>query len=180
MVVDLGPAGTIDLNVVPPRLRQDVWDTTQARLRWLSVVGSLPAGPLRDRLDVLGERIDVGVLQMHATAVRVGEVERVLAALEPDRATSEYKAARRRATGGSPTPELEALESRFRSIQRLMNLVDDTEAELRVVDARLTAAVAKAAEVAFTADDGALAGLGDDVDRVVEELDALKHAFDSM
>lgn len=179
-MIPLGAGSPIDLNLVPPRLRQDVWDTAQARLRWLAVVDAIPSGPLQERLRQLGERIDAGVREMHATAVRVGEVERVLVALDPDQAAAEFKAARRRAEGATAPPELPALESRFRSVQRLLNLVDDTEAKLRVVDARLTAAVAQAAEVAFTADAEVLAGLGTDIEQVVEELDALRHAFDGM
>lgn len=179
-MIDLGEAGAIDLNVVPPRLRQDVWDTAQARRRWLAVVDALAPGPLRDRLRALGSRIDAGVVEMHAAAARVGEVERVVAALDPESAAAEYKSARRRAAGGTAPPEMEALEGRFRSVQRLLNLVADTEQQLKVIDARLTAAVAKAAELAFTADDDAIAAVGRDVDGLVEELDALRHAFDSM
>jgi hypothetical protein len=49
-----------------------------------------------------------------------------------------------------------------------------------LIDARLTASVAKAAELAFTADDDGIAAVGRDVDGLVDELDALRQAFDSM
>jgi hypothetical protein len=180
LVVGLGSGEVLDLNQVPPRLRQDVWDVVQARQRWAQVVDTLAPGPLRARLAALGERIDVGIAEAYATARRVGEVERVVTALDPDRATSEFKAAKRRAVAGAPPPGFEAIESRFLSVQRLLNLIDDAEAQLGLADTRLTAAVARAAELAFTADVEALDGVGGEVDRVIEELDALRHAFDGL
>ena len=92
------------------------------------------------------------------------QVERTLAALDPERVTDEYKRAKR----GGADPELEAvLAQRFGSVQRLLNTLDDTDERLRLLDARLGAAVAGAAEVALGA-----SGAGG-ADRLDAELDGV-------
>ncbi|HEX2577623.1 MAG TPA: hypothetical protein VHK88_14820 [Aquihabitans sp.] len=174
------PVAALDLAAVPPRLVAVVQGAVEARHRWGAVVAGLAPGPLADRLTELGARIDAGVADVHATAVRVGEAERVLAALDVDGATAAFKAARRRAADGDPPPELEALEARFTSVQRILNSAAEAEERLRVLDARLLAAVARGAEVALTADGDALRSLGDDLDGVVSELGALRSALSSL
>lgn len=171
------PIGSIDFGLVPWRLQPAVQQAISAHRNWAEVTGSLSAGPLRERLSLLGEQVQAGVLELYATAVRVGEVERVLASLDPPGATEAYKAARRQALDGHPPPELEALEARFGSVQRMMNLVTDADEQLRVIDARLLAAVARGAELAITADPGALAGLGADLDAVVRELGSVRESL---
>ena len=65
-------------------------------------------------------------------------------------------------------------------MQRILNTSADAEDKLRVLDARLLAAVARAAEVALTADVGTLQSLDDDLDLVVGELGALRTALTSL
>lgn len=169
-----------DLSAVPPRLIRTVSDALEAQRRWHELVAALAAGPLADRMTELGARVDAGVADVHATAVRVGEVERILSTLDPNGAAAAYKAAKRQATEGNPPPELEALEARFTSVQRILNTSADAEEKLRVLDARLLAAVARAAEVALTADVGTLQLLDDDLGDVVGELGALRSALTSL
>jgi hypothetical protein len=72
--------------------------------------------------------------------------------------------------------ELEAvLAQRFASVQRLLNALDDTEDRLRLLDARLGAAVAGAAEVALGTAGGD--ALGAEMDGVVAELESLRAAL---
>ena len=174
------PVAALDLAAVPPRLEPLVRGAIEARGRWTAIVAGLAGGPTADRLASLGERIDRGVLDVHATAARVGEIERVLATLDPDRATAAYKAAKRQASEGHPPPELAALEARFASVQRILNAAADADERLRLLDARLLAAVARAAEVAITADAATLHALDDDLAGLVEELGALRGALASM
>jgi hypothetical protein len=159
------------------RLRDELDGAVGAYRRWQMVTASLEAGPLTERLAVLGGQVQAGVLELYALAVRVGEVEQVLAALDPEQATAAYKAARRRAADGHPPPEMEALEARFMSVQRLANLVADAEEQLRVVDARLLAAVASGAELAVTADPRGLATMGADLEGVLTQLSAAREAL---
>ncbi|WP_421119327.1 hypothetical protein ACE2AJ_18500 [Aquihabitans daechungensis] len=73
--------------------------------------------------------------------------------------------------------KLEALEARFSSVQRMMNLVADADEQLRVLHARLLASVARCAELALTADASGLTTVGDDLDVVLVELGALRSAL---
>lgn len=174
------PVAALDLAAVPPRLVPLVEGAIEARARWMSIVAGLAAGPTADRLSELGSRIDQGVLDVHATAARVGEVEGILRTLDPDGATSAFKVAKRRAADGDAPPELEALEARFASVQRILNASADADERLRVLDARLLAAVARAAEVAITADAEGLRSLDTDLTGVVDELGALRTALSSL
>jgi hypothetical protein len=73
-----------------------------------------------------------------------------------------------------------AVSPRFASVQRLLNALDDTEDRLRLLDARLGAAVAGAAEVALGASGTGADDLGAALDGVVDELDALRRALDDL
>jgi hypothetical protein len=159
------------------RLRDELDGAVGAYRRWQGVTASLAPGPLAERVAVLGGQVQAGVLEVYALAVRVGEVEQVLQTLDPDEATAAYKAARRRAADGHPPPEIDALESRFASVQRLANLVADAEEQLRVIDARLLAAVATGAELAITADPRGLATMSADLEGVLTQLTAAREAL---
>ena len=96
-----------------------------------------------------------------------------------DRVTAEYKRAKR--AGDAPDVEV-ALGQRFVSVQRLLNTLDDTDERLRLlVDARLGAAVAQAAEVALDVNGPASAGALDaELAGVVDDLAALRSALDDL
>ena len=174
------PLAAIDPVRVPARFAPVVRESVAARDRWVTLLAGLRPGPIRDRLGEIGVRIDQGVIEVWETACRAGEIERTLAALDPDEATAAYKRAKRSADDGHEPPELPALEARFSSVQRLLNLLDDTEARLRLLDARLDAAIARGAEVAVTASTDEADRLGDDLDAVVDELTALRAGLDAI
>lgn len=171
------PVAALDRGAVPPRLVGLVDEAVAAYRRWEQVTARVAAGPLSDRLTMLGDQVRDGVIELHAAAVRVGEAEHVLAALDPDGATAAFKAAKRRAADGPEPPELEALEARFTSVQRMMNLVGDADEQLLVLHARLLASVARCAELALTADAAGLTTIGEDLDVVLVELGALRSAL---
>lgn len=167
----------VDWRSVPPRLRGHVDDAIESFDRWRRLVGRHQDGPLKDRLDGWTHRLEGAVREIVATAVRVGEVEEVLATLDPDRVTAEYKAAKRSSAGGASTPELAALEARFASVQRMMNAVGDAEEQLRLLDVRLGAAVAQGAEIVVMGSDAQIGQLDQDIDGLVGDLDALRRAL---
>jgi hypothetical protein len=170
------PLAHIDPAAVPRRFAGVVADSLEARRRYHELVAGLRPGPVRDRLAATGERVDAGVTAVWSTAQRAGELERLLASLDPDRVTDEYKRAKR----SSDDPELEsALAQRFGSVQRLLNALDDTEERLRLLDARLSAAVARVAEVALVGGTGA-DEVGAELETVVSELTSLRQALDTL
>ncbi|HZM32828.1 MAG TPA: hypothetical protein VFB77_20165 [Acidimicrobiales bacterium] len=166
------PLAHVDPAAVSPRFAPSVADALDARRRFAALLAGVREGPVRDQLVSAGERLDAGVLAVWDTAARAGEIERTLATLDPDRVVDDYKRARR--TEGDD--ELEAvLAQRFASVQRLLNALDDTDERLALLDARLGAAVASAAEVALgTTGAGALDA---ELDGVVGELESLRAAL---
>jgi hypothetical protein len=172
------PLGHIDPGATSPRFARAVADALDARRRFAEVVAGVRPGPAHDRLTAAGARVDAGVGAVWDIAERATAIERTLAALDPERVTDDYKRARR--SGASAELE-QALAQRFASVQRLLNTLDDTDERLRLLDARLGAAVASAAEVALGAADAAgPSALDAELDGVTAELDALRRALDEL
>ena len=170
------PLAHIDPAAAPRRFAGAVSEALAARRRFVELLDGLRPGPVRDRLAALAPRIDAGVTAVWDAAQRAGEMERVLATLDPERVTDEYKQARR--SGADPTV-VAAHEARFSSVQRLLNTIDDIDDRVRLLDVRLDGAVARAAEVALASGAGA-----DELDAeladVVDELGALRSALDEV
>lgn len=172
------PPAPVDPAAVSSRFAPAVRSASVAHQRYHEVLAGARPGPVRDRLVELGERLEAGVAAVGEIAARATRVEQTLAALDPERVTDEYKRAKR---SGAP-PELErALAQRFAAVQRLLNTLDDTDGRLRLLDARLGAMVATAAEIALgvTGTTG-LDALGTEIDGVLGELGALRTALDEM
>jgi hypothetical protein len=171
------PMAVIRPDVVPPHLRRLVEDALAARRRWADTADRLASGPLQARVRELGTQVDGGVLAVWHAVVRLVELEHVTAALDIDRITADHKAAKR---DPHADPGLvSALEAKHRSAHRLLNAVDDATAQLRLLDARLDAAVLQATELLLTG--GASSDHGaTELAAVVEELDLLQRSMDQL
>lgn len=172
------PLAHVDPAAVPPAYAGAVAEALAARRRWQEVVAGLREGPTKERMAELGERVDAGVLAVWETVGRAADVERVAGGLEADRVTEDYKAAKR--DPGADPALVEALRARFESTQRLLNATDGVADRLRLLDARLGAAVARAAEVALVASPEGTDALGRELDAVVGELGALRDTLSSL
>jgi hypothetical protein len=172
------PLARVDPAAASPRFAPAVVEALDARRRYRELLEGLRPGPIRDRLFSTGEGFDAGVLAVWETAERATDIERTLAALDSDRVTAEYKRAKR----AGDVPDVEAaLGQRFVAVQRLLNTLDDTDERLRLLDARLGAAVAQAAEVALDVAGPASAdALDAELAGVVDDLAALRSALDDL
>jgi hypothetical protein len=170
------PLADVDPGAAPRRFAGAVADAVEARRRFRELVDGLRPGPVRDRLTDAGTQVDAGVLALWDTVQRAGELERILATLDPERVTDEYKRAKR---SGADPEALAAHEARFASVQRLLNALDDTESQLALLDVRLGGAVAQAAEVALAAGTGA-DELDGELTRLVDDLAALRAGLDAV
>jgi hypothetical protein len=172
------PFARVDPRAASPRFASAVAEALESGRRYRELLDGLRAGPVRDRLERTRERFDAGVLAVWDTAMRATDIERTLATLDPERVTAEYKRAKR--SGDEPDVEA-ALGQRFLSVQRLLNTLDDTDDRLRLLDARLGAAVAQAAEVALDVAGGSAAdALDAELAGVVDDLAALRSALDEL
>jgi hypothetical protein len=169
----------IDPFAVGEPWRHFVKDAQRARQQLQATIGDTPAGPLRDRLASIAQRLDTGLQQGWLIAKRGNEIDATLRRLDPTRLRS-----RRSTLEARPdrTPELDgalaSVDSQLATADRLRELSASTADRLRLSQARLDELVARAAEVSIgAANTDAYAG---DVDDLVLELESLRQAVQEL
>lgn len=169
---------TVDGPIEPRRLR-DPWRThvreaLLAEQRFGEAIAGTPAGPLRERLDSMGTRVADAVAECWRIANRGQQLEAALGRLDPYR---ELQAKLARA-GGNPAVE-RAIRNQMDSYQRIERTTVETRERLQLLEARLDEVVARAVEVSLRAGDPIEIGaLDDDVDSLVNEMEALRRGLD--
>lgn len=175
------PTERVDPFQLPEPWRHFVVEALKAQVRYEHAVAGAEAGPIRERLKTIGERIDDGVHEAWQIARRGAQLvearrgidaedaRRDLARLE-DQGTAEGSASERTA---------EALRSQIAAADRLDGTIAGVRDQLRLLDARLDESVARAAELSVRIGDAAeLAPVGADVDGLVQEMEALRLALE--
>jgi hypothetical protein len=161
-----------------------VREALDAQRRYRRAVSSTTAGPLRDRLVEIGERIDAGVQECWRVARRGDALVDAIGNLDPAAARRELDAAKQ-AEKLNPGPDQEAtvkaLQAQADSADRLIKVAAGAQDKLRLLDARLDEAVARAVELSIRAEDvGELGGLGGDVENLVSDLETLRVSLDEV
>jgi hypothetical protein len=169
--------------VNPSKLR-DPWrrfvvDALDAKARFEQACARARPGPLRDRLNDLGRRIDSAVdevwriarqgeaLHSAYTQLDVEEVERELADLMDEPASSSRDAA------------VAALKAQLEAGYRIRKVGQDAMDRLRVLNARLDEAVARAVELSVgTLSEEDLLGVSNQVDSLVQEMETVRQALE--
>jgi hypothetical protein len=164
--------------------RRFVQEALQARDRFGAIVGDADDGPLRERLREIHARMETAVeeswkiarrgqdLVVARSQIDTDDAKRQLAAVEVDRTKSW-------AVGPALDRTAQSLEAQLASAARLEAVIEDAYSRLRLLDARLDETVARGAELAVRASDvDELTGLGDDVDGLVTEMEALRQALE--
>jgi hypothetical protein len=153
-------------------------------------VSRSPQGPLRETLTDIGRRLDDGVEQVWATAQQGQTLRQARRRIDVDVVTRRLTDARAIAAktqaddplslDDTASRTVESLESQLASAKRLDDVTAQAEARLKLLQAQLDEAVARAAELGASsaADASQLAGVGDDVDHVVLEMEALRQALE--
>ncbi len=159
-----------------------VREAQDAQRRYRKAVSSANPGPLQDRLVEIGERIDAGVQECWRVARRGDALVDAIGNLDPASARRELDAAKQ-AQKLNPGPNqkatVEALQAQADSADRLIKVASEAQDKLRLLDARLDEAVARAVELSIRAEDvGELGGLGGDVDDLVSDLETLRVSLD--
>jgi hypothetical protein len=157
--------------------RRFVQAALQAQARYDRTVAQAPPGPLRERLGHIGRRIDVGVAECWRVAQRGHALDDALAALDVPGA--ERRLAALEQEGGGAEEVVESLRARLATAARMREVADEARDRLRVIDARLGEAVARGVELSVrTGAPVDVGALGDDVDDLVLELEALRAALE--
>jgi hypothetical protein len=166
--------------------RRYVIDAQQAKATFERTTKRMKPGPLRERLEGIGARLDDGVTECWRIArqgddlvggyrqLNVGSTEKELAELraearanrDPDRAPSLDRA-------------VAAVEAQLASADRIKRVAEDASDRLKVINAQLDEAVARAVELSVRANDVSdLSPLTDDVDNLVGELESLRQGLE--
>ncbi|HLM64698.1 MAG TPA: hypothetical protein VK306_10410 [Acidimicrobiales bacterium] len=179
LAVPRNPAERIDPFGVQEPWRRFVQEALQARNRFDEVVHRIQPGPLQDNLRSVAERIHAGVEESWRIAQR-GQ------ALDQARRGIDVAAiARHRAELGGDRDDpvfaqvSESLDAQQASADRLDRVIAEAQSRLRVLDARMDEALARAIELAAQSSTTASVGtLGTDVDNLVTEMEALRQALE--
>jgi len=163
--------------------RRFVMDAQQAQRRFDDTVRRARSGPVKERLVAIGGRIREAVDECWQIACQGDQLDAALRTLDVRRIRLElediYEERRRQAHDDRADEALyraqQAIESQLESAERLRSVAVDAQNRLRLLNAQLDEAVARSVEVSLTAADvSQLGGLTDDVEHVVEELEALR------
>lgn len=166
--------------------RHFVRDAMQARTRFAESVAHAGSGPLRDRLDSIGRRLDDGIDQTWQTAQKGHELRRARNRIDTESVRHRLSEAESQlddmAVDDTAGRTVRALQSQLDSAERLDKVIDNAERQLRLLQAQLDEATARASELAAGASlgDTDLADVGADIDHVVDEMEALRLALDEL
>ena len=150
--------------------RTFVQDALQAQRRFGHTVNRMKAGPLRERLTELGQRIDHGVRTCWRIAQQGDALDGAVKEIDPD------GVARELADAEGPTAA--ALQSQLATADRLARVSRDAHERLRVLNAQLDEVVVRAIELSVgTADVAEVGSLSTDVESLVGEMESLRVAL---
>lgn len=177
----------IDPFAVGEPWRRFVQDAQQAKSRFDKVVAGTAPGPLQERLKAIGGRIEDGVTACWRIARQGHNLQGGLRQFDLNEITrEEAEVAAERSRVDSHDPAATALErtqqalaAQRASYERLHTVWQDAQTRLRVLNAQLDEAVARAVEISLHPSDVAAASpLGTDVDALVGELESLRQALE--
>lgn len=182
---------TVDPFSIGEPWRQFVQSAQRSRGALDQTLRSVKAGPLRDRLTEISERLSEAVDESSAIAQRGNEIDGAVKRIDPTRlrsrlATLHQQQADAAAANTLPSPDdlvqgadpistaIASVDTQLATADRLKALSAETANQLRLAQARLDELVARAAEVSIgTKDTDTYAA---NVDDLVDQLEALRLA----
>lgn len=171
----------VDPNQLGSSWRGYVIEAMQAKARYDQAVRTMAPGPMRGRLELLGERIEQGVAECYRVAARGQDIDLALQALDTNAARTELRELEVATRGAELRPDtrrtMDALRSQVETAERLAQVSADARDRLRLLDARLDELVARAVELSLGTG-GDVRTLGADVDDLVNEMEALRSAVE--
>ena len=174
------PSSRVAPNTLSEPWRTYAMQAEDSKKRFDRVVASVPAGPLRDRLQQLSGRLDDGIDESWRIARRGHEIVAAIGTIDTASAQRELAELKRMVGRKQPTPSqadtAQALEAQLASANRLVALADRSRDRLRLLDARFDELVARTVEVSVGSGDTDV--LGNDVDGLVNELESLRIAME--
>lgn len=173
------PGGPISPRSLDQPWRGAVEQVQNARRNFDSATRTVAPGPLQERLESMGARLDTAVQE----AWRIAQAGHVLTKgrkqIDTTRISSDLGHARTRPASQSRDATIAAMQSQLDSAARLDATIQDTYDRLVLLDARTDEAVARAVELSVSqADESALGALDVDVTNIVGDLESLRQAIE--
>jgi len=163
--------------------RTYVWQSRRARRHYADAIRAAKDGPLRTRLEEIEERIALGVSECWRVAQQGQSIAEARSRIDIGAVTTQLS--NLHAMNPTPPPAgsalaqtIEAVQAQLDTAKRLDAVITETDARLRLLNARLDETVTRAIELSArvgSADD--LGNILDDVDVVVSDLEALRQAL---
>jgi hypothetical protein len=161
----------IDAFTVGEPWRRHVSAAQSAQRRFGQLVAATERGPLRDRLEGVGQQVQRGVEEIFEIAQRGDRLDDTIRTLDGH----SLRAQRERATDDGVRS---SLDTQLLSLQRIRDQRDAADVRLRQLHTRLGEMVSQAAEVTTGID--STEDLGSAVDEVVQQLEALRLAVEDV
>jgi hypothetical protein len=164
-----------------------VRDAQEAQARFDRTVERMQPGPLQDRLRDVGTRLADGVRECWRIACQGDELQEAYQQLDVKTVQAELNQleAEKQASRGdanhvaSIDRAIAAVRSQLSSAKRISDVAQDASDRLKVLNAQLDEAVARAIELSVDADSVSdVAPLGADVDSLVSELESLREGLE--
>ena len=172
-----------EMRVNPSKLR-DPWrkfvvDAVDAKARFDMACRRTRPGPLRDRLTDLGRRIDSAVDETWRIARQGEALHSAYTELDLDDVQAELAEMEGRPASSTRDAAVAALKAQLAAGQRIRKVGQDAMDRLRVLNARLDEAVARAVELSVgTMQESDLLGVSDQVDSLVQEMETVRQALE--
>jgi hypothetical protein len=131
---------------------------------------------MRERLTEIGGRLDDAVSECWRVARQGQALADARSKLDTRDAQRELASLDPNSPSNSGTAE--ALQAQIASAQRLEVTTNDVRDRLRLLDARMDEAVARAVELSVEGADADVQGLGSDVDGLVGDMEALRQGLE--
>jgi hypothetical protein len=184
--VPRAPAGDqIDAMALNDPWRRFVSSAQQSQRRYAEAVRSAKPGPLRDRLTQIGSRVDDALQECWRIAKQGQLIADASTQVDVRQAQQELADVEAQLGGATPDPNstvggtVIALRAQLASAARMNATVTDARDRLRLLDARLDEAVARAIELSVQGGDvNDVGGLGDDIEGVVGDMEALRQGLE--
>ena len=164
-----------------------VRDAQEAQARFDRTVERMQPGPLQDRLRDVGTRLADGVRECWRIACQGDELQEAYQQLDVKTVQAELNQleAEKQASRGdanhvaSIDRAIAAVRSQLSSAKRIGDVAQDASDRLKVLNAQLDEAVARAVELSVHADSVTdVAPLGADVDSLVSELESVREGLE--
>lgn len=159
-----------------------VREALEAQRRFRRAVGGAGGGVIAERMTQVADRVDDAVRECSRIARRGHDLEVALTELQPAyELRRQLSDLRRAAPDSADAVVARSLQAQLESTERIAQVAADARERLRVLDARLDEAVARAIELglrAGTPTGGDVGGVQARVDEVVADMEALRQALE--